>query len=210
MPVAPNSLLFDIAGDKAYMGSDFGAQLINPSSFGTSNNPFTGLGTVTGKVLATSNNGTIAVFSDTIHTPNQVYVVNTATATNLSANALNITGAATAAFSPDGLKTFITGGTVGSSLYIYSSLQSLQGPIALSGPANAIAFSPNPAIADSVDARGFQLRGDGPPRAVPGAGRVARELPAGPFDVVVRRHQQPADLRADAGNGKRSLNGKEH
>jgi hypothetical protein len=147
MPVAPNSLLFDIAGDKAYMGSDFGAQLINPSSFGTNNNPFTALGTVTGKVLAISNNGTVAVFSDTIHTPNQVYVVNTATATNLSANALNITGAATAAFSPDGLKTFITGGTDGSSLYIYSSLQALQGPIALSGPANAIAFSPNGAFA---------------------------------------------------------------
>jgi hypothetical protein len=146
-PVAPNSLRFDIAGDKAYMGSDFGAQLINPSSFGTNNNPFTGLGTVTGKVLAISNNGTIAVFSDTIHSPNQVYVVNTASATNLSANALNIAGAATAAFSPDGLKTFITGGTDGSSLYIYSSLQALQGPIALSGPANAIAFSPNGAFA---------------------------------------------------------------
>ena len=78
-PVSPNSLLFAVSGDRAFMGSDFGAQMVNPSSFGTNNNPFTGLGTVTGKVLAVSNNGTIAVFSDTVHTPNQVYVVNTAT-----------------------------------------------------------------------------------------------------------------------------------
>jgi hypothetical protein len=147
MPDAPNSLLFDIAGDRAYMGSDFGAQMINPSSFGTNNNPFSSLGTVTGKVLAISNNGTIAVFSDTVHTPNQLYVVNTATATNLSANAFNVTGASAAAFSPDGLKTFINGGTDGSSLYVYSPLQALQGPIALFGPADAIAFSPNGAFA---------------------------------------------------------------
>ncbi len=31
---------------------------------------------MTGSVLATSNSGTVAVFSDTIHTPNQVYIVN--------------------------------------------------------------------------------------------------------------------------------------
>ena len=60
------------------MGSDYGAELINPAQFGTSNSPFTALGTVTGKCLAVSNNGTAAVFSDTIHTPNQVYIVNTA------------------------------------------------------------------------------------------------------------------------------------
>ena len=58
------------------MGSDYGAVLINPANFGTSNSPFTGLGTITGKVLASSNNGSTAVFSDTIHTPNQVYIVN--------------------------------------------------------------------------------------------------------------------------------------
>jgi len=60
------------------MGSDFGALLINPSNFGTSNSPYTGLSTVTGKVLASSNNGGAAVFSDTLHTPNQVYIFNSA------------------------------------------------------------------------------------------------------------------------------------
>jgi 2-dehydropantoate 2-reductase len=44
-------------------------------------------------------------------------------------------------------------------------------------------YSPNAAIADAVDARGFQVRGDGAARTV--AARVARAVPPGPFDVVV-------------------------
>jgi hypothetical protein len=153
VPTSPNSLLFDPAGDKAFMGSNFGALLINPSNFGTSNNPYTGLSTVTGRVLASSNNGSTAVFSDTIHSPNQVYVVNAANSASLSASALNISQAVAAAFSPDGLKAFIAGDG-GSSLFIYSPLQALQGPIALAGPANAntIAFSPNGAFAFVAEA----------------------------------------------------------
>lgn len=161
LPVPPNSLLFDLAGDRVYMGSDFGAQLVNPSNFGTANSPFTPLGTVTGKVLAASNNGTIAVFSDTLHTPNQVYIVNTGNTNSPGTTALNIPGAVAAAFSPDGLKTFIVGCVVNSvpcpptsekALYVYSSLLALQGPnsapqLALAGPAKAIAFSPNGAFA---------------------------------------------------------------
>jgi hypothetical protein len=161
LPVTPNSMLFDLTGDKAYMGSDFGAQVINPSNFGSSSSPFTPLGTVTGTVLATSNNGTIAVFSDTIHTPNQVYIVNTSNST--SATPLNISGAVAAALSPDGLKTFIIGCVAGSvpcpttsedMLYVYSPLQALQGPITLTGSANAngVAFSPNGAFAFVAEA----------------------------------------------------------
>jgi hypothetical protein len=45
------------------------------------------------------------------------------------------------------LKAFIIGGANSSSLYIYSPLQALQGPFALSGPANGITFSPNGAFA---------------------------------------------------------------
>src|SRR5580658_593083 len=153
VPVSPNSLLFDVGGDKAYLGSQFGAQLINPANYGTANNPYTALSTVTGNVLATSNNGTVAAFSDTITTPNQVYVVNAANTSALSSTALNISGAVAAAFSPDGLKTFIFGNG-GSSLYVYSTLQSLQGPIALAGPANnnTVAFSPNSAFAFVAEA----------------------------------------------------------
>jgi hypothetical protein len=153
LPSPPNSLLFDPPGDKAFMGSDFGALMINPSNFGTSSSPYIGLGTVTGTVLAVSNNGAAAVFSDTIHTPNQVYIVNTASSTSLSASALNISAGVAAAFSPDGLKTFIFGNG-GSSLYIYSPVQALQGPVALAGPANAntVAFSSNGAFAYVAEA----------------------------------------------------------
>jgi hypothetical protein len=153
LPSPPNSLLFDPPGDKAYMGSNYGAVLINPANFGTSNSPFTGLGTISGKVLATSNNGTAAVYSDTIHTPNQVYIVNAASGGSLSASALNISQAVAAAFSPDGLKAFIFGNG-GSSLYIYSSIQALQGPFPLTGPvaANDVAFSSNSAFAFVAEA----------------------------------------------------------
>ena len=129
------------------MGSNFGAVVINPSSFGTSNGAFTGLGTVTGTVLAVSNTGALAAFSDTIHTPNQTYVVNAGSSASLSASALNISNAVAAAFSPDQLKTLIFGNG-GGSLYVFSPLQALQPPITLSGPANAntVAFSSNSAF----------------------------------------------------------------
>ncbi|HET7893324.1 MAG TPA: hypothetical protein VFL34_17480 [Candidatus Sulfotelmatobacter sp.] len=163
MPTSPNSILFDVAGDKAFVGSDYGALVVNPANFGTSTSPFTGLGTVTGTVLAVSNNGNTAIFSDTLHTPNQVYVVNTGNASSLSASALNISQAVTAAFAPDNLKTFIAGNG-GTSLYIYSPLQALQGPglqgpgsnlqLSLSGPAKAIAFSPSGAVAFVAEAAG--------------------------------------------------------
>ncbi|HEX3343155.1 MAG TPA: 2-dehydropantoate 2-reductase [Polyangiaceae bacterium] len=45
------------------------------------------------------------------------------------------------------------------------------------------AYSSNAGIADAIDARGYQLRGEGPARSVPG--RVHREVPPGPFEVVV-------------------------
>jgi len=125
--------------------------MINPANFGAG--PFSTIGTVTGKVLATSNNGNLGLFSDTLHTPNQVYIVNAAATSSLSTTPLNIPQAVAAAFSPDGLKTFIFGNG-GSSLYVYSALQGLQGPIALAGPANAhtVAFSPNGAFAYVAEA----------------------------------------------------------
>jgi hypothetical protein len=141
----PNSFLWDPLGAKLYMGSDFGVETVNPANFGTNTSPFSPLGSITGKVLAVSANGNSAIFSDTIHTPNQVYVVQTSP--TAVTTPLNISGATAAAFSPDGLKAFIVGGTNASSLYVFSPLQALQGPFALSGPANAISFSPNGAFA---------------------------------------------------------------
>lgn len=145
-PSAPNSLLFDLAGDRVIMGSAFGAQIIVPASFGSSSNAFTPLGAITGKALATDNAGTLSIFSDTVHTPNQVYVVNAAGGSTVD-TALNITAGSVAAVSPDSLKAYIVGGTPATSLYVYSPLQALQGPIPLLGPANSIGFAPNGAFA---------------------------------------------------------------
>jgi len=157
LPTPPNSLIVDPAGDKAYMGSQYGAQELTTANLGGSMSPFTSLpaaatptGTVTGKALATSFNGNFAVFSDTVSTPNQVYVVNASSA-NPSSTALNITGATTAAFSRDGLKAFIIAcipGSVscsaaagtGNTLYVYSAVQTLQS-IPLTFAANAVVFS---------------------------------------------------------------------
>ncbi len=149
LPSPPNSLMLDPAGDRGYMGSEFGALSISLGNLGTSTNPFTflpapgtTLGLVTGKVLAVSRNGSSAVFSDTVSTPNQVYVVSPGSSATspTSATPLNINSATAAAISPDGLKVLILGNG-GNTLYIYSPLQALQPPISLPAPATSIVFS---------------------------------------------------------------------
>jgi hypothetical protein len=151
MPTPPNSLIFDPAGDKAYAGSQFGAFMITVANIGGSTSPFTlfpnpasTLGVVTGRVLAASPNGDLAIFSDTVSTPNTVYVVNTASTTS-SSTPLTINAATTAAFSPDSSKAFILGNG-GNTLYIYSTLQALQ-TVTLTAPANTIAFNSTGAYA---------------------------------------------------------------
>jgi hypothetical protein len=151
LPAPPNSLMFDPGGDKAYVGSQYGSFFITAANLGSSStSPFTllpstatPLGLVTGKVLAVSPNGGLAVFSDTISTPNQVYVVNTTSSTTTTF--LNINSATTAAFSPDNSKGFILGNG-GNTLYVYSALQALES-YPLTAPADAIAFSSSGAFA---------------------------------------------------------------
>ena len=139
----PNSLMFDAAGDRAFMGSEFGALLVTPGNIGGASSPFTSLsasgtplGLVTGKILATSSSGGVAIFSDTVSTPNQVYVVS---ASPSSTTALNINSAIAAAVSPDGLKAFILGNG-GNTLYVYSTLQALQ-TFPLAAPATSVVFN---------------------------------------------------------------------
>lgn len=162
-PAPPNSLMFDSAGDRAYMGSQFGAVVITPANLGGSTGAFTGLaapdterGVVTGEIIGVSPNGGMAIFSDTVSSPNQVYVASVQTTTSSSGSsssssssstqttssvvALNINNATAATFSPDGLKAFILANS-GNSLYIYSSLQALQPPISLPAPATSVVFS---------------------------------------------------------------------
>jgi hypothetical protein len=145
--------MLDLAGDKAYAGSNYGAFLVGTASLGGTTNPFTSFGTVTGTVLAVSPNGNVALISDTVHTPNQVYVVNTTNSSSPSASALNINGAITSGFSPDGLKAFILGCKASGpcinpdTVFVYSSLQSLQTIVLPSASPNAVTFSASGAFA---------------------------------------------------------------
>jgi hypothetical protein len=150
IPTPPNSLIFAPAGDRAYVGSPYGALIMNPANFGSSNSAFTAIpapgtltGAVQGKVLAVAPRGNFAVFADNVSTPNYVYVVNDAGASP-TATALNITGATAATFSNDGLKAFIAGfDRLGNpTLFVYSTLQALQSfSIPVGNPVNGFAPS---------------------------------------------------------------------
>lgn len=152
LPNPPNSLMFDPAGDKAYLGSQYGAALVTTSSLGSSSsNPFsalpaagTPLNLVTGRILAVSPTGNQAIFSDTVSIPNQVYVVSTAS--GASSIPENINSAIAAAFSPDSLEAYILGDG-GNTLYTYSTLLGLQTYPPLTAAANAVAFSSSGAFA---------------------------------------------------------------
>jgi hypothetical protein len=148
-PPAPiNSLLVDSAGLKAYLGGNYGSFLVTVANLGSANSAFTSLGAAIGKVLAVSPNGNFAVISDTVHSPNQVFIVNTTASGAPTTTALNISGATAAGFSRDGLKAFILSG--GNTIYVYSTLQALQNLTNLpagTGSANLITFSPNGAFA---------------------------------------------------------------
>ena len=132
LPSSPNSFVFNSQGTKAFLGSDEGLMVFTPGS-ASGTNPVSQLGNVPGKVLAVSLDGNKVVVADTKSIPNQVYIVDQGT--NGTTTSQFISGATAAAFSPDGLKTFIT---AGSTLYVYSTLQALK-TVPLNGPANAVA-----------------------------------------------------------------------
>ena len=121
LPNTPNSLVFDRQGKNAFLGSENGLMIFVPANVGTSTGAVTIFNQVTGKVLAVSPNGNKVIVSDTVATPNQVFVFDT---TNTgSPVSLLITGATAAAFSPDNLKGYIV---AGNKLYVYSAVDALQ------------------------------------------------------------------------------------
>ena len=100
LPFSPNSIVYDSNGTSAFLGvdsSNFGQKGLMIFS-GTSVSQFTG---APGKVLAVSPDHTLAVISDTVDSPNQVFICNNCNTSSRSASAFLITGATAAAFSPD-------------------------------------------------------------------------------------------------------------
>jgi hypothetical protein len=155
LPATPNSLVFDRQGRKAYLGTDHGElgtkglMVLDTSASPARVSQFP---SVVGKVLTVSPDGNTVIVSDTIATPNQVYVFNSS---NNSSVALNIAGATAADFSPDSLKAYIV---AGSNLYFYSRTDALQA-ISLSAPAKDVSFHPTGAFA-------YLAGGDTTPAAV--------------------------------------------
>ena len=123
LPQSPNSLVMSPDGTKAYLGSSNGLMVVDVASASVG----TAAG-INGKVLAVSRDGSRIVVFDSIK--NTLYIAG-GTTTSFPA-----TGVTAAAFSPDGYKAFIVGG---SNLYTYSPVVAFRTD-ALSAPANDAAF----------------------------------------------------------------------
>jgi len=139
LPHTPNSFVFSSDGTKAYLGSDDGLMIMDPSKSPPGISLVT---TVTGKVLAVSPDGNLVILSNTSIFPNQVYVFNNASTVAVPVNLL-ISGASAAAFSRDGLKAYIL---AGSNLYVYSTQTALK-TVALTSEASDVSFLPVGAFA---------------------------------------------------------------
>lgn len=139
----PNSLIFNPAGNKIYLGSQKGLMTVDPTSAtpAASSSP-----TTTGKVLAVSHDGNKVIVTDTQSAFNQVFIVDVTTAAN--SVSFPIPGATSAAFSADNLKAFIgstspcAGSVQPACLYVYSSQSALQA-IPITAPINDVAFLGN-------------------------------------------------------------------
>jgi hypothetical protein len=148
LPSAPNTFMFDPQGKKAYLGSSDGLMVFSPGTPAGSS-PVVQINAAPGTLLAISNDASKALVADTVHTPNQVFIVDTS-ASSSALTSLLIPGATAAAFSPDGFKTFIVGAAAPqcaapnnqAALYVFSPFEALQS-VCLSGAAQAVSFYAN-------------------------------------------------------------------
>lgn len=128
LPSPPNSMVMDPTGAHIYFGTGAGLRIM-----ATAGNTFTAVSNVTGKALAASPDGTLAIVSDTTANPNVVYIVNSKAGT---LTPLLLSGVTAAAFSPDGSTAYLL---AGSKLYVYSTTRALK-TINLPGAATEATF----------------------------------------------------------------------
>jgi hypothetical protein len=141
LPYTPNSLLFNPAGTRAYLGSSKGLMFVDLGQNLTVNTVSQATTpcnvAVCGKPLTISADGNRVVVSDTTTQPNQVYIFDAAHAASPPTDLL-IPGATAAAFSPDQMKIFILSDT--GRLYVVSTVDALTS-VGISGSATDLAFS---------------------------------------------------------------------
>ena len=135
LPGSPNSMVFNRAGTKAYLGSSVGMVIFDPTS-----NTVTGTASgITGAVLAVSNDGNKVVLVDNSGSPNKVFVYDAAA--NASQE-FDLAGVTAADFDSDNSKGYFTSG---SAVYEYSPANG-EKQVGSFG-ANGVAFTPQGAIA---------------------------------------------------------------
>ncbi len=136
----PNGLTFNPNGSSIYIGTDYSYNKSQGFAIYTPSGGISRDQGATGRVIAVAPDNSTVLVSDTINTPNQVYVINVA---GQSSTALSISGATAADFSPDSLKAFIV---AGSTVYVYSKEDALQS-FPLTNPGTAVAFTPEGSFA---------------------------------------------------------------
>lgn len=129
---SPNSMVFSPDGTKAYIGSDAGLLIFDPSS-NTVTATASGL---TGKVLVVSNNGNKVVLSDT--SQGKVFVYDSSANTSQEFDIANVTAAD---FASDNSKAYFTSGTT---VYEYSPNTGLK---TLTFAGDGVVFTPQASVA---------------------------------------------------------------
>jgi hypothetical protein len=169
---SPNSMVFNRAGSRAFLGSSAGMLIFDP---GTNTVTATASG-ITGVVLTVSNDGNKVVVSDT--SQGKVFVFD---ANANSAQTFDLAGVTGADFDSDNSKAYFTSG---SALYEYSPSTGLK---TLSGAADGVAFTPQGATAylGGSSILGLAVCNDSPAPGAAGAANILAPTPDGTHMVGV-------------------------
>ncbi len=134
LPGSPNSMIFNQAGTKAYLGSTVGLILFDVAT----NAVTASVSSVTGTALAVSPDGVKVIVSDTAANPARVFVFDTSANRQQS---FALTGVTAANFAPDNSKAYLTNGTT---VFEYSPTTGLK---TLTFAANGVAVAPQASVA---------------------------------------------------------------
>jgi hypothetical protein len=146
LPRTPNSMMFNhLSSPRLYIGTNQGLMYISTSGSSPTATEISSAAapcnvTLCGTVLTISNDGNYVVVSDTISTPNQVYIYNGSTNSTAPPVDLIIPGESVtaASFSPDQLKLFLLTST--GKLYVYSTVDMLNS-VSTVTPATDVKFA---------------------------------------------------------------------
>jgi len=139
LPNAANSMLFNRAGTKAYIGSISGIMVLDPVAGSIS----VLAGTPVGEVIGISPNGNLLVTYNNTNNTVQVLDVSSTTSTSVAASFL-VGAVPRVDFTPDSQRAFIVAGTT---MYSFTSVTSPLQAVTLSAVANDVSFLPQGSFA---------------------------------------------------------------